>query len=95
MTMAELNAWICEATGRRRPLVPIPDPIGKLMATLTGWLPGAPITRDQWLMLERDNVASGPGFEAFGIRPAPLAALADDWLTLYREHGRFAKVSPS
>ena len=95
LTMHAFNRWICEATGRGRPLVDIPDPIAGLLARLTGWLPFAPISWDQWQMLQRDNVASGPGFEAFGIRPAPLAALAEGWLTLYRRHGRFAKPSPS
>jgi NADH dehydrogenase len=95
MTMAELNAWICRAVGRNRPRVEIPDPIGKAMVRMTGWLPGAPMTWDQWLMMERDNIASGPGFEAFGIRPAPLAAVAESWLTIYRRHGRFGQPSAS
>ena len=76
MTMRELNRWINAATGRNRPVVEIPDAIGRLLATFGGWLPGAPITLDQWRMLERDNVATGPGFDAFGLRPAPLAAVA-------------------
>lgn len=92
LTMADLNAWICQATGRGRPLALIPDPIGKAMARVTGWLPGAPMTWDQWLMMGRDNVASGPGFEAFGLHPAPLAAVAEAWLTPFKRHGRFAKA---
>jgi uncharacterized protein YbjT (DUF2867 family) len=92
MTMAGLNRWISAATGRNRPVVEIPDAIGRLIATLGGWLPGAPITRDHWRMLEKDNVAAGPGFDAFGLRPAPLAAVAEDWLTLYRRHGRFSRA---
>ena len=97
ISMAEINKWMCEATGRgSKAVVAIPDPIGKAMARLTGWLPGAPITWDQWLMLSRDNVASGehPGFEAFEIRPAPLAAVAEGWLPIYRRHGRWANPSP-
>ena len=97
ISMAEINAWICQATGRgAKPVVALPDAISRLIARLTGWLPGAPISWDQWLMLQRDNVASGelPGFEAFGIRPAPLAAVAEGWLPMYRRHGRWAKPSP-
>jgi uncharacterized protein YbjT (DUF2867 family) len=92
LTMADLNKWICEATGRRRPLALIPDPIGKAMVRITGWLPGAPMTWDQWLMMQSDNVATGPGFDAFGISPAPLAAVAEAWLTPFKRHGRFAKA---
>ena len=95
LTMAELNRWVCEVTGRNRAIVEIPDPVARIIVRLTGWLPGAPMTWDQWLMLQRDNVATGPGFEAFGIRPAPLAAVAEGWLTLYRRHGRFARAPAS
>lgn len=94
MTMAELNRWISHATDRDRTIVEIPDAIGKLIARL-GFMPGAPISWDQWLMLRQDSVATGPGFDAFGIRPVPLAAVAEEWLTLYRRHGRFAKPSVS
>jgi NADH dehydrogenase len=94
MTMHALNQWICRETGRNRPLVDIPDAIAGPLVRLTGWLPGAPMTRDQWRMMEADNLPSGPGFEAFGIRPTPLAAIAEGWMTLYRRHGRFATQSP-
>jgi NADH dehydrogenase len=92
ITMAELNRWICETTGRHRPLAALPDAIGKLIPRLFGWAPGAPLTWDQWLMMGRDNVATGPGFAAFGLHPAPLAAVAPSWLVPYRKHGRFAKA---
>jgi len=92
LTMAELNKWICETTGRHRPLAELPDPVGKAIVRVTGWAPGAPMTWDQWLMMQRDNVASGPGFEAFGLHPAPLAAVAPTWLVPFRRHGRFAKA---
>jgi NADH dehydrogenase len=92
LTMAELNEWICQATGRGRPLAALPDPVGKAMVRLTSWLPGAPMTWDQWLMMQKDNVAAGPGFEAFGLHPAPLAAVAEAWLTPFKRHGRFAKA---
>jgi uncharacterized protein YbjT (DUF2867 family) len=92
LTMAELNRWICETTGRNRAVAEIPDPVGKAIARLTGWLPMAPITWDQWLMMQQDNVATGPGFEAFGLHPAPLAAVAPAWLVPFRRHGRFAKA---
>ncbi len=92
VTMAELNRWICETTGRRRAVAELPDPIGRAIARLTGWLPMAPLTWDQWLMMQTDNVATGPGFEAFGLHPAPLEAVAPAWLVPFRRHGRFAKV---
>jgi uncharacterized protein YbjT (DUF2867 family) len=96
LTMRELMEWVCETTGRGRPLIDIPDPVGRLIARTTGWMPGAPITWDQWLMLRRDNVVAegAEGLEAFGLPKTPLAAVSEGWLTSYRRHGRFAAKSP-
>ncbi|HYJ84058.1 MAG TPA: complex I NDUFA9 subunit family protein [Allosphingosinicella sp.] len=96
LTMRELVSWVCEATGHGRPLIDIPDSAGRLIARATGWLPGAPITWDQWLMLRRDNVvaAGAEGLEAFGLSRTPLAAVSEGWLASYRRHGRFAAKSP-
>jgi NADH dehydrogenase len=90
-TMRELNARVAEMAGEKPDLVDVPALIATGIATF-GFLPGAPLTRDQWLMLQRDNVASGelPGFKAFGITPTPLAAVAPEWLGRYRKGGRFA-----
>ncbi len=96
MTMHELIAFICEITERNRPIVDIPDFASKLVARLTGWLPGAPITYDQWRMLGHDNVVSpgAKGLEAFAIPKTPLIAVVEGWLTQYRRNGRFAAKSP-
>ncbi len=90
LTMAELVRWIGAAIGREREVIALPDAIGATMARL-GFLPGAPLTWDQWQMLQRDNVAApgAAGFAAFGIEPTPLAAVAPGWLVQYRRHGRF------
>src|SRR5207253_10304303 len=90
MSMVELHRAIFELTGQKPDLVRMPDLFGKALSSL-GFLPGAPLTRDQWLMLQRDNVpsAGAPGLEAFGIKPTPLAAVGGEWLG--RFHGnRFA-----
>lgn len=96
LTMRELMEWVCEATGRNRTLIDVPDPMGKAIARLIGWAPGAPITWDQWLMLQRDNVVSpgAEGLEALGLGKTPLIAVAEGWLASYRRHGRFAAKSP-
>ncbi|GLR47305.1 complex I NDUFA9 subunit family protein [Sphingomonas astaxanthinifaciens] len=89
MTMHELNRAIATAAGRSPEIIDLPDFVGDAMSRL-GFLPGAPLSRDQWIMLQRDNVATGPGLEAFGIQPTPLAAVAPEWLDRFHEGGRFA-----
>ncbi len=95
LSMAELNAWIAEKTSRKPFFIEVPDAIAAIMATLTGWLPGAPITRDQWLMLQKDNVVAprAKGLAALGVQPTPLDAVAPGWLLIYKRHGRFGATA--
>jgi len=91
MSMIELHRAILEMTGQKPEIMPLPDLFGSLMASF-GWLPGAPLTRDQWLMLRKGSVPSGdrPGLEAFGINPTPLAAVGYEWLGRFHKGGKFA-----
>ena len=91
MSMAELHHAILEITDQKPEVVHMPDFVTGLIAKL-GWLPGAPLTQDQWMMLQRDNVPSGsaPGLEAFGIEPTPLAAVGYEWLGRFHRGGKFA-----
>jgi len=96
MTMRELMEWVCRTTERGRPVVDVPDAVAKLAARGLGWLPGAPLTWEQWLILQKDSVVSpgAAGLEAFGIPKTPMIAVAEGWLTAYRRHGRFAAKQP-
>ena len=91
MSMVELHQAILEITQQKPEIVHVPDVFASLMSRF-GWLPGAPFTRDQWMMLQRDNVPSGelPGLEAFSIAPTPLAAVAYEWLGRFNRGGKFA-----
>ena len=91
LTMRELNGRIAGMAGHKPEIVDVPDFLASGMASL-GFLPGAPLTRDQWIMLQRDNVpaAGAPGLAAFGIEPTPLGAVAPNWLGRFVKGGRFA-----
>lgn len=91
LTMARINRQIAEAQGRHRHFIELPDAVSSAFATLTGWLPGAPLSRDKWRLLNAGNVLSGdrPGMKALGISPSPLGLFLDRWMVRYRKHGRF------
>lgn len=91
ISMADLNKRIAKEIGEGPSFIDMPDSLSGLMAGMTGWLPGAPITRDQWAMLQTDNVVApgADGLEAFGITPTPMAAVIGDYLVRFRKHGRF------
>ncbi|WP_448585349.1 complex I NDUFA9 subunit family protein [Thermaurantiacus sp.] len=91
MTMRAINAWLAEATGNRKPLIDVPDFGARLLAAF-GSLPGAPLTRDQYRMLQADNVVStgAKGLTELGVEPLSLRAAAPQWLERFRPGGRFS-----
>ena len=88
--------YILRETGRDRLLAPIPFFAARMlggfmqMASVVGIAP--PLTRDQVLMLERDNVVAhaAEGLAALGIEPTGLEAIAPSYLWRYRKGGQFA-----
>lgn len=97
ITMLELNRRIAEAQCRKRLFAELPDAISGAFATCTGWVPGAPITRSQWLLLKAGSTASGkhPTLKALGIVPRPLGLYLDRWMVRFRKHGRFGEKTSS
>ncbi|MDE2436050.1 MAG: complex I NDUFA9 subunit family protein [Sphingomonadales bacterium] len=92
VTMLALNRQIAAAAERGPLLLPLPDGLSGLIAAATGWLPGAPISSQQWKLLKAGNVASGklPGCADLGVQPRPLELFLDRWLVRFRRNGRFA-----
>ncbi|MFM5916001.1 MAG: complex I NDUFA9 subunit family protein [Novosphingobium sp.] len=92
VTMGEFNRRVATAAGRAPVFAELPDAVSALFAALTGWLPFAPLTRQQWSLLKAGNVVSGtlPGIQALGIQPRPMGLFLDKWLVRFRKHGRFA-----
>ncbi len=95
-TMLELHQRLAAAQGRERLFLELPDFVSSAFAMLTGWLPGAPLSRDQWALLSQGNVASGklPGLKQLGVDTHPMGLFLDRWMVRFRKHGRFG-VKPS
>ncbi len=89
MSMGEIIRWIAKTIGKSPSIVELPDAAGSLLASL----PFAPISKDQWLMLQRDNVVApgATGLEALGVEATPLEAVAPEWLVRFRRTGRFGR----
>ena len=91
LSMAELNAKIAVLAGRDPLMLDVPDALASLMA----YLPGSPMSRDQWKMLQQDNVVApgAAGLAALGVAATSLEAVAPGWLVVYRKHGRFGAAA--
>jgi NADH dehydrogenase len=91
LTMRDLNRQVAAMAGLSPAVVEVPDFVAGIIAKF-GFLPGAPLSSDQWAMLQQDNVAAeqASGLEAFGIVPTALGAVAPEWLGRFVKGGRFA-----
>jgi len=72
ITLGELVRWTAELIGKRRWIVPLPDSLGYLQAIVGEWLPGKPISRDNFRSLKLDSVGKDDGLAALGIVATPM-----------------------
>lgn len=80
-TLRELIHCAGEIIGNPRPVIGLPDVLGRLQAGLLEMAPGAlHMSRDNFDSLTIDNVAEGPIAPELRIEPKPLAALAPAYL---------------
>ena len=91
MSMEDIYRVCARAAGREPELLDMPNAASAFLSWF-GFLPGAPLSRDQWKMLQRDNMpgAGMKGLEAFGIEPTALGSVAPQWLVRFRQGGRWA-----
>jgi NADH dehydrogenase len=83
MTLRELAELAGRWSGHPRPIIPVPDAIAGLQASLFELLPGDPLlSHDNLDSLKVPNVASGalPGLARLGIEPTALEAVAPSYL---------------
>ncbi len=85
----DILAWIGQETGHARRLVNIPPGLAGLQAALLERLPGKLLTRDQLVMLARDNVAAPdmPGLATLGIVPTAIGQVVPQYLRRFRPGG--------
>jgi NADH dehydrogenase len=73
LTLAET---VQQVVGRRT-VVPVPDPLAAIGAGAAEAVPGLPLGRDQYRVLDHDNVAEPNDVSAFGVDPGELTTLRE------------------
>ena len=72
MALGELVRWTARMIGKRRAVLALPDALGYLQALVGEWLPGKPISRDNFRSLKLDSVTREDGLAALGIVAMPM-----------------------
>jgi uncharacterized protein YbjT (DUF2867 family) len=92
--LGELVRWTAAMIGKRRWIIALPDALGAMQAYVGEWLPGKPISRDNFRSLKLDSIGTNDGLAALGIVATPMEVVmpallgGDSWqrrLDRYRE----------
>ncbi|MBU8543934.1 MULTISPECIES: complex I NDUFA9 subunit family protein [Roseomonadaceae] len=89
MTMREVLRFILDTIRRPRRMVDMPMGLMRLQAAVLEKLPSPALTRDQLLLLAKDNVVAegAPGLAALGIAPKSVEAVVPAYLRRFRPGG--------
>ena len=95
ISLGELVRWTATIIGKRRWIIALPDALGAVQARVGEWLPGKPISRDNFKSLKIDSVGTNDGLAALGIVATPMDVIVPPMLhgvsrqtryDLFREH---------
>lgn len=92
LTIRDAFERVNNMTERNRPLVNVPNGIVQRIAGMTGFLPGAPLTKDQATQLGVDNVVAEDGvvtINDLGVAPTTLDAILPTYIWRFRKTGEF------
>ncbi len=75
-TLKELVAYTAKTAGLKRPIIALPDAIGRFQAMCLEFVPGKPFSRDNFASLQTDNVLP----EGVDPQPTSVAAVVPRYL---------------
>ena len=101
LTFRQCLEEMLRVIGRKRMFVSIPFWIAKIQGSILGYLPKPPLTKDQVVSLQHDNVVShaakveGRTLEGLGIRPQTIETILPSYLWRFRVHGQYSSQKPA
>lgn len=89
-TFRQILEIVLKESGQSRLLPTVPLGVAEVLGRVLQWLPGAPLTRDQVLLMRRDNVVSegAPGLSDLGIEATAVEAVVPTYLRPMRRRKR-------
>jgi uncharacterized protein YbjT (DUF2867 family) len=80
LTLGELVRYVAKVLGKRRLVVGLPAPAGWLQAWVMGFVPGKPLSLDNFRSLKLDSVCSDNGLARLGIVPMSFRTVVPAYL---------------
>jgi uncharacterized protein YbjT (DUF2867 family) len=79
-TLHELIEYTSDQLGLCRPVLPLPDLVARLQASVMEWLPGKPFSRDNYDSLQTPGLCHDNGLSRLGIEPTPIETIVPGYL---------------
>ncbi len=101
LTFKQCLEAVLRVTGRKRWFVSLPFWVARLQGRLLGYLPKPPLTRDQVVLLQKDNIVSHAAkaenrtLEGLGIQPQTIETILPSYLWRFRVHGQYSSQTPA
>lgn len=89
-TLVELARYIAGLRGEKRLVFALPEPFGWLQAAILGFVPGKPMTLDNYRSLGAEARCSEDGYARLGITPTSLRSIAPTYLGAEQQSMRFS-----
>lgn len=94
-TLRELVCLVRDQLGLRRAVFGIPDWLGRLQAGLMDFVPGKPLSTDNFRSLTVDSVCDHDGFARLELPRSRLGDVMPTWLGRSQRAGRLARLRAS
>lgn len=91
ISLRQIVRWTGELTGHRRVVIGVPDALGAVQARVGEWLPGKPITRDNFRSLKLDSTSENDGLGRLGIVATPMERVVPAMLGADRHEADLAR----
>ena len=91
LTLREIAVFLRDELGLRKPVVPLPGFLSRLLAGVMDFVPGRPFSTDNYRSLTVASVCATSGFRRLGIQPQSLRGIVPRYLGLEGERTRYAR----
>jgi len=91
-TLRELVCYVRGELGLRRAVFGIPDWLGRLQAAIMDFVPGKPLSTDNFLSLTVDSVGTHDGFARLALDKSSMRTVVPTYLGPEQRAGRLARL---
>lgn len=92
ISMKELIAYVARVMGVRRQIIGLGDGLSRTLARILEFVPGKPMSMDNYLSLKVHNICDANGLATLGIDATPMEAIVPAYLARRDERARLSTI---